>query len=240
VTGTERLLAALGLPIAWAATFQVGLLLRLCLAGLLGGTVGLERELSGKPAGLRASLLLCMGTSLLTEMSIRFAISPTVGAAAGHGDPGRVVAQVVVAVGLMGAAAIIQSRSHAAGLTHAATLWMLCAVGMAVGSRAYVEAVGATVLVLLVLGGLGGVEGALLRRRAIHRYHFFLDPDPALLEAIHRTFREAGLEVESETVEKDALGFRATFEVYGPAFLHREIARAVVARPGVHRMSRSG
>jgi hypothetical protein len=93
--------------------------------------------------------------------------------------------------------------------------------------------------VLAILVSLARLEDSLVRRRSAHRYHFLLEADAGLLEGIHRAFREAGLEVATETVEKDPLGFHATFEVFGPVLLHREVARSVVAQAGVHRMSRS-
>jgi putative Mg2+ transporter-C (MgtC) family protein len=240
MSGAERLLDELGLPQAWASALALGTLLRLLLAALLGGVVGLQRELTGRPVGLRASLLVCMGAALVTELSWRLASPPAAGPMAAGADPSHLAAQVVTALGLLGAALIVQARGQGDGLVAAATLWTVGGIGMAVGARAYAAAAGAAVLVLGVLLALGRLEGVLLRRRTVHRYHFYLDADPALLESIHRGFREAGLEVESETVEKDPTGFRATFTVFGPAFLHRELARGAVARTGVHRMSRSG
>ena len=238
MSATHDVLVWLGLPESLAETFRLGLMFRLFLAGLLGGVIGLEREMSGKPAGLRTNLLICIGAALFTEVSIRFAGSPTIPGSAG-GDPGRIAAQVLTGMGFIGAGTIIQSRGHVTGLTTAATVWVVTAIGMAVGGRAYVEAMGATVLVLVTLVSLGKLEDALIRRRSAHRYHFLLDADASLLESIHRSFREAGLDVQSEMVEKDPLGFHATFEVFGPVLLHREIARNIVVRPGVHRMSRT-
>jgi putative Mg2+ transporter-C (MgtC) family protein len=239
MSGAERLMEALGLPQSWATLFAVGTLLRLGLAALLGGVVGLQRELSGRPVGLRAGILACMGAALLTEVSWRLA-EPARGAPVPNADIARIAAQVVTVLGLLGAALIVQARGEGDALVSAVSLWVVGGIGMAVGIRAYAAAVGASVLVLGVLMALARVEEALVRRRTVHRYHFYLDADPVLLEAIHRGFREAGLEVESETVEKDPDGFRATFTVYGPAFLHRELARGAVVRPGVHRVSRSG
>jgi putative Mg2+ transporter-C (MgtC) family protein len=238
VSATHEVLGWLGLPESLAETFRLGLLFRLTLASVLGGVIGLERELHGKPAGLRTNLLICVAAALFTEVSIRFAGASSIPGSE-HGDPGRIAAQVLTGVGFIGAGTIIQSRGHVIGLTTAATLWVVTAIGMAVGGRAYVEAIGATVLVLVTLVSLGRLEDALIRRRTTHRYHFLLDADATLLEGIHRSFREAGLEVQSEMVEKDPLGFHATFEVFGPVLLHREIARNLVVRPGVHRMSRT-
>ena len=138
---------------------RLDLLLRLSLAAVLGGAVGWEREHSGKPAGLRTNVLICVGAALLTDISVRMASmgGPTA-------DPGRIAAQIVTGMGFLGAGTIIQSRGTVVGLTTAATLWVVAAIGMAVGSGAYIEATGATVLVLIVLLPLRAVERWTARR----------------------------------------------------------------------------
>ncbi|MEJ2502151.1 MAG: MgtC/SapB family protein [Gemmatimonadota bacterium] len=136
-------------------TLRLDLLARLLLAALLGGVVGLEREWSGKPAGFRTNLLICVGAALLTELSRAVSASAPEGVPA---DPGRIAAQIVSGIGFLGAGTIIQSRGNVTGLTTAATLWVVAAIGMAVGAHAYGEAVGATALVMVALLILGRVE----------------------------------------------------------------------------------
>ena len=79
------------------------------------------------------------------------------------GDPGRIAAQVVTGIGFIGAGTIMQSRGAITGLTSAATIWMVAAIGLTVGAGFFVEALGATALVMLVLAGLGSLEYKLLR-----------------------------------------------------------------------------
>ena len=98
----------------------------LLLASLLGGAIGWEREHSGKPAGLRTNILICMAATLLTDLSVRLA--PSFG---GPADPGRIAAQIVTGMGFLGAGTIIQTRGTVTGLTTAATLWIVAAIGMA-------------------------------------------------------------------------------------------------------------
>ena len=93
---------------------RLGLLGRLVLAAVLGGLIGLERELRAKPAGLRTNLLICMGAALLMEVSISVAglthgASPVEGGRA-LGDPGRIAAQIVSGIGFLGAGTILQAR----------------------------------------------------------------------------------------------------------------------------------
>ncbi|HET9440753.1 MAG TPA: MgtC/SapB family protein, partial [Longimicrobiales bacterium] len=110
------------------------LLLRLLLAAALGGMIGLEREHSGKPAGFRTNMLICLGAALITEVSFNVAHTAS-------GDPGRIAAQIVSGIGFLGAGTILHSRGSVYGLTTAATLWVVAAIGMAVGARSYLAAV---------------------------------------------------------------------------------------------------
>lgn len=132
---------------------RLDLLGRLLLATVLGGAVGWEREHARKPAGLRTNMLICVGAALLTDISVRTAL-----AAGPPADPARISAQIVSGIGFLGAGTIIQSRGSVTGLTTAATLWVVAAIGMAVGSGAYIEAVGTTLLVLIALVFLAMVE----------------------------------------------------------------------------------
>lgn len=124
----------------------------LLLASLLGGAIGWERESARKPAGLRTNILICVAATLLTDLSA------SVGASSPVADPGRIAAQIVSGMGFLGAGTIIQSRGSVTGLTTAATLWIVAAIGMAIGFGALVEAVGTTVLVLIALVPLRRVE----------------------------------------------------------------------------------
>lgn len=135
------------------------------LATALGGAIGVEREIAGKPAGLRTNILICVGAALFTHLSIHIAeigFSPD-----GHpyGDTTRIAAQIVSGIGFLGAGAILHAHGAVLGLTTAATIWVVAAVGAAVGAGAYVEGVGTSLLIILVLVGLRPVERKLLLRR---------------------------------------------------------------------------
>lgn len=132
---------------------RLDLLARLVLAVVLGGAIGWERQHAHKPAGLRTNILICLGAALLTDLSAH--VAQTAGAPS---DPGRIAAQIVTGVGFLGAGTIMQARGSVTGLTTAATLWVVAAIGMAVGFGANIEAVGATALVLMVLIPLRSLE----------------------------------------------------------------------------------
>jgi putative Mg2+ transporter-C (MgtC) family protein len=117
------------------------------LATILGAIIGLERELSGKSAGLRTNLLICLGAAVFTIISKKMA--------AGAADSAtRIAAQIVTGVGFLGAGAIIQDRGGVHGLTTAATIWLVASIGMACGARFYQLAIIATLIAIVVLIGL--------------------------------------------------------------------------------------
>lgn len=138
--------------------------MKLGLAIILGGAIGLEREIAGKPAGLRTNILICVGAALLTDVSIEM-VKGTAGVRLG--DPSRLAAQIVSGIGFIGAGTIMQARGTVTGLTSAATIWVVAAIGITVGAGQYLEAVGAGALVTIVLAGLGTLEHRLRRARRV-------------------------------------------------------------------------
>jgi putative Mg2+ transporter-C (MgtC) family protein len=137
-----------------ARALRLDLLVKLLLAVLLGGVIGFERELAGKPAGLRTNILICVGAALLMDVSVRVGIIN----GTRMGDPGRIAAQIVSGVGFLGAGTIMQSQGMVTGLTSAATIWVVAAIGMTIGAGLYIEGMGAGLLVTFVLVGLGRLE----------------------------------------------------------------------------------
>jgi putative Mg2+ transporter-C (MgtC) family protein len=117
-------------------------ILRLVTAFVLSGIVGLEREVSLKPAGLRTHLLVGLGSALLTILSTD---------AFPGADPARIAAAVIVGVGFLGAGTILKTEHKIIGLTTAATLWVAASVGVAVGAGFYIIAIAATALASLAL-----------------------------------------------------------------------------------------
>ena len=113
------------------------LLLRLVLAGILGGAVGFERERHNRPAGLRTHILVCLGSALVMIVSVEgFS-----GALGPRGDQARLAAQVVSGIGFLGAGTIMRQGSSVRGLTTAASLWVVAAVGLATGIGLYLAAI---------------------------------------------------------------------------------------------------
>ncbi len=150
---------------AWFDALRFTLLLKLLLATVLGGAIGMEREVAGKPAGLRTNILICVGAALFTNLSIHIAEIGITPDGRPYGDTTRIAAQIVSGIGFLGAGAILHAHGAVVGLTTAATIWVVAAVGTAVGAGFYVEGIGTSALIILVLVGLRPVERRLLLRR---------------------------------------------------------------------------
>lgn len=121
---------------------ELELVARLILGFVLSGLVGLEREVSLKPAGLRTHILVGLGSTLFTVLSLQ---------AFPGSDPSRVAASIVVGIGFLGAGTVIKTKEKVIGLTTAATLWIVASIGVATGAGFYVLAIIATILAFSVL-----------------------------------------------------------------------------------------
>lgn len=229
----EALLApqAWTLP-AWAESLRLPLLGRLLLSLTLGAAVGLERELSGKPAGLRTNILICVGAALLTELSI-LAASDFVPHGLIRADPARIAAQIVSGIGFIGAGTILVSRGSVLGLTTAATLWVVAAIGMTVGLHLYVEAVGATVLVVLTLFGLGQFEERVLAERSRFTLRLTLSGPRAEPGEVEELLGEAGFELERLGHEREQDQSTFTYALRGPVEARDDLLRELATEPGV-------
>jgi putative Mg2+ transporter-C (MgtC) family protein len=122
---------------------EIVMALRLLLAAALGAVIGYQRERANKPAGLRTHTLISTGAALFTIASIY-----GFGVAA---DPSRLAAGIVVGIGFLGAGSIIRTREHVVGLTTAATIWVVAAIGLAAGAGLYIISTITTAIVLIIL-----------------------------------------------------------------------------------------
>jgi putative Mg2+ transporter-C (MgtC) family protein len=124
---------------------------RLVLAAVLGGIIGLERELRHRPAGLRTNMFICFGAAMFTILSDVLAVKYL-------GDHTRISAQIIPGIGFIGAGSILHTRGLTSGLTTASTLFVVASVGMATGGGLYLTAVFATGVVVIALFSLGHLE----------------------------------------------------------------------------------
>ena len=202
--------------------FRLELMLQVGLATLLAGAIGLERELGGKPAGLRTNILICIGSVLYTHLSI--AMLGAIAGAGGTGtDPTRVAGQIVTGVGFIGAGTILHARGAVVGLTSAATIWVVAAIGVALGSGYYLEGIATTLVVLLVLDGLGRVEKLVQRQSMRSTITVHAHPGPTVLEDLETLVRRAGLDVNAVSSRQENVDLVIDFDLRGSKRLHDEV-----------------
>ena len=148
----------------WETIFQ------LVLTVILGGLIGLERELVRREAGLRTFILVCLGATLFTLISFKVSQS-LIGKPGVEFDPSRIIGQIVLGIGFLGAGLIIFREARIEGLTTAAALWMTAAIGVAIGAGFYFLAIFATFLAILILAGFRVIEEKLLRTKRFKETH---------------------------------------------------------------------
>ncbi|HTR19785.1 MAG TPA: MgtC/SapB family protein [Gemmatimonadales bacterium] len=208
---------------------HLDVLLQLVLAVLLGGAIGLERELSGKPAGLRTNILICMGATLFTALSVKMSL--------GRGDPARVAAQILPGVGFIGAGTILHARGSVTGLTSAATIWVVAAIGMALGTGEYEEALGAALLVMVILLGLGYLEVALARQATRSHLTVHAKPEAISLEELETVVRRSGVDVTRIDTRRENVDLVVELDLRGPKRLHDQALIALLHHPTVRSVS---
>ena len=175
---------------------EIEILLKVILAAVLGGIIGLERELSHKEAGLRTNILIAIGSTLLTVLSLKISEGSKVA------DPGRIASQIVTGVGFLGAGAIIQARFAIHGLTTAATIWTVAAIGIAIGSGFYLFSLLVTILVVLVLTTFKFISTALEKQKKTYAYIIKTDDKASVLVDIKKIMRELNIQSTNMTMSK--------------------------------------
>lgn len=167
----------------------------LLVAAVCGGVVGLERERSRRPAGLRTHVLVCVGSALIMQVSMAmWVMARTVG---GTGDPGRIAAQVVSGIGFLGAGTIMREGANIRGLTTAASLWVVAGIGLAVGSGLYIQSIVGTVIVVLTLNTLQEVEHKWLSKGGLHTITVHVTDTPGRLGSLATVCGRWGANIRS-------------------------------------------
>ncbi len=173
---------------------------KLVLAIVCGGAIGFERELSRKAAGLRTNVLICMGSAVF------MIISRHIGGSAAYTDPARLVAQVVTGIGFLGAGVILQARGSVTGLTTAATIFVVGAVGIAIGDGMFTLALLSTTLIIIVLVLLRKVERFIIRRQRMFHYSLKTKDPAQFLESLLELLERQHLHLEDFDVDNNPEG----------------------------------
>ncbi len=179
-------------------------LLRLVLAALLAGVIGIERELREQEAGLRTHMLVCVGATMFMLVGVYAWSDIQLGNSIGVVvDPSRVASYVVSGIGFLGAGAIIKYGINVRGLTTAASLWVVAAIGVGVGVGMYSFSIATTALVLLALWPLSQVKRLLAgKKEESRRLAVRLAPDASVVSAL-AAVEESGFSMESAEVSEE-------------------------------------
>lgn len=169
---------------------------KLLVALLCGGLIGLERELKSKAAGIKTNMLICVGATLYTAISIVMASAET--GAGIKGDPARIAAQIVSGIGFLGGGAILQSKENIVGLTTAATIWLVAAIGVWIGMGQLVVAICVTLLIVVVLVSVTVFENQFLGRKRLFRIaiHLREKSDETTRAALEELMNDHELNIE--------------------------------------------
>ena len=199
-------------------------IIKLVLAVVVGGIIGAEREFRDKSAGFRTLIFICIGSTLFTIYSYKFAED---------GDPARIAAQIVTGVGFLGAGSILRDRGRITGLTTAAMIWLAAALGMGIGSGNYVETLAATGVILVVLWLFPYFEQWINHVRTNEYYEIVRDYAPGRYDELIAFARELNLYVLTSKYSRINEDLIVTIAVRGSPRKQEAFVARLVADPTV-------
>jgi putative Mg2+ transporter-C (MgtC) family protein len=211
------------------------MLLRLVIAAALGSLIGFERERISWSAGLRTHMLVAVGSALLMIVSA-YGFTDVLGAEHVVLDPSRVAAQVVSGIGFLGAGAILLRGKVVRGLTTAASVWAVAAVGLAAGGGLYAAATAATALILLILAGIKPLEERYQARRQTREFMLVVEPGQATIAALSDTLRGSTARIRQYVAQRNETGDAEEIRVRVAPVSERDVEKILErmrAIPGV-------
>jgi putative Mg2+ transporter-C (MgtC) family protein len=195
-------------------------LLKIALAILVGGLVGLEREFRDKAAGFRTLIFISLGAALFTIFSVKLA---------GDKDPTRIAANIVSGVGFLGAGVILREGGKVVGLTTAATIWLAAALGMGIGGAQYALTGLAVILILVVLWVFPRFEHWLDRLQEERTYDVTCTSRPGKYLELEETFCQSGLRIRTHRRAKTAQGMLCSWQAAGTMQAHERLVEHLLA-----------
>lgn len=221
-------------------SYELAVLLKLLLAAVAGGIIGLEREKHGRPAGLRTHLLVSVGSCLMMIVSESFYLK--YGDVTGTGslriDPSRVAAQIVAGIGFLGAGVIIKEGISIRGLTTAASLWLVAGLGMSFGLGLHGPGVISASIALFSLIGLKRLEPVIKKDRYLH-LDVITAIEPDIYSDLERLFEERGLKISDISSEIDLERMEIHYQFILTQHrkrMGRELSGVIARLPGVKRI----
>jgi putative Mg2+ transporter-C (MgtC) family protein len=204
-------------------------IVRLILAAILGGFIGLEREFKRKPAGLRTNMFICFGSAMFTILSVQLAREFV-------GDHTRIAAQIIPGIGFIGAGSILHSRGSVSGLTTAATLFVVAGVGMAAGGGLYLTAIFATMVILVALNLLGWMEERFSLKSLTMTYEVVGASAEDLVSRVNQVLEEERRIMQTVQVGRTNSHYRVQFKIDATQKEHDALLRKLRQMPGAHRV----
>lgn len=202
------------------------IILKVILAMILGGIMGLERQYNDKPAGYATNSIICVGATLFTILSL---YCGDLG-----GDPGRIAAQIVSGVGFLGAGAILREGNKISGLTTAAGVWLVAAIGMAIGYGQYMLASLACTAVLLMQLGLRRTIGLLERMRRYDTIYLTCAPKWSVVEKICQEIEQQQVRILKREVSKHDNHFAVSIMATITGHEFQKVTQKVLEMPEVY------
>lgn len=204
----------------------IELITKIFLALVLGGALGMERQYHDKPAGFATNCLICLGAMLFTVLSEVMGFA--------GGDPGRIAAQIVTGVGFIGAGSILRDGNKISGLTTAAGVWLVAAIGMAIGYGEYIWAAACAGAILLVQLGL---RRTLKLVEMIKRYdtiYVICDPSWNVVEKITKQIEKQNIHLLKSEVTKQDNYFHVSLVASFTGHEFQTVTRSLLEMPEVH------
>lgn len=197
-------------------------ILKIGLAIMAGGLIGLEREFRDKAAGFRTNIFICLGATLYTILSIRLG---------GINDQARIAANIVVGIGFLGAGVILRGDQRVIGLTTAATIWVVAALGMAIGAGEFVLAGLFLISVLAILWLFPKVESWIDRTRDLRVYEVTCLNQVQIVNEIETIFSTSGLQIKRYTRKRTGDQLTIRCEVFGNPREHKQLEGKLIDNP---------
>jgi putative Mg2+ transporter-C (MgtC) family protein len=194
-------------------------LIKILLAILAGGAIGIEREIRDKAAGFRTLIFICVGAALFTIFSERLA---------GTSDPTRIASNIVVGVGFLGAGVILREGGKVIGLTTASTIWLVAALGMGIGGSQYVFTLLAVAMMMIVLWLFPRFEHAVENFHEERTYELVFPNRPEEFEQIIGLFQKCGVSVRSIHHAKEGEWRRVTIHTSGRPKSHNQLVDLLI------------
>lgn len=207
---------------------EIEIVLKLLLAAVLGGIIGFEREISQqKETGLRICILIAVGSTLITALSLKLAeLSKT-------SDLAQVAAPVIIGIGLLGAGAIVRARFSVQGLTTAAIIWIVAAIGISVGSGYYLISFIIAIFVVLILTALKYLSTFLETQDQLYAYVIATEDSATVLLEVKKIIRELNLKYIDARLRKVDEGYEIEITLSTSKTKNQSFVEKVMQLPGV-------